>query len=111
MARVALEQVGGLEVEICGSGEDALARVGDFRPELILLDVRMPGMDGPQTLAQLRSAPQTAGIRVVFLTGDAQPADVERLLALGAVAVLAKPFDPMTLHQLVYDIWERYHKT
>jgi CheY-like chemotaxis protein len=107
VARVALAQVGGFEVEICGSGGAALEKVSEFEPDLILLDVRMPGMDGPETLAELRARPESEAIPVVFLTGDAQPDDVERLLALGAVDVLAKPFDPMTLADEVRAVWQR----
>ena len=86
-----------LEVRSCGSGEQALRDAADWNPQLILLDVMMPGMDGPDTLAALRAQPETAGIKVVFITARTQAADVERLSALGAAGLIAKPFDPMTL--------------
>ena len=70
LANFALVDVGGLEVEICASGDEALEKVGSFRPDLILLDVHMPGMDGFATLNALRARPDTASTMVIFLTGD-----------------------------------------
>jgi len=81
----------------CASGKDALAAIADWSPDLILLDVMMPDMDGPMTLLRLRERPQTAGIPVVFLTARARASEVNRFLSLGAAGVIAKPFDPMTL--------------
>jgi CheY-like chemotaxis protein len=79
------------------SGEEGLRQARDERPDAILLDVMMPGRDGPSTLAALQSDPSTAAIPVVFLTAKAMPTELERLRSLGAVGVLTKPFDPMTL--------------
>jgi CheY-like chemotaxis protein len=81
----------------CGSGNEALAAASDWSPDLILLDVMMPGMDGPTTLRHLRQRPSTAAIPVVFMTARAQPRELEQFVALGAEGVIAKPFDPMTL--------------
>jgi CheY-like chemotaxis protein len=87
-----------LTAHLAGSGAEALAMLqGGVRPDAIMLDVMMPGMDGPAVLAALRAAPPTAQIPVVFITARTQAQDRERLLQLGAVAVIAKPFDPMTL--------------
>ncbi len=102
-----LETVGGFEVVACSSGAEALARAPGARADLILLDVMMPGMDGPQTLAGLRKIPQTAATPVVFLTARVQPSEVAELRALGAVEVLAKPFDPMALPGQLRAIWAR----
>lgn len=92
-------EMAGFEVRACGSGKDAVAvaRSGAFAPDLVLLDVMMPDLDGPATLAQLRTIPAVASTPVVFLTAKAQPREVAALRALGAVDVLAKPFDPATL--------------
>jgi CheY-like chemotaxis protein len=76
----------------CESGPEGLAAAADWNPDVILLDVMMPGMDGPATLARLRE-----GIPVIFMTARAQSREVDRFRALGAVGVIAKPFDPMTL--------------
>lgn len=81
----------------CDSGAEALAIAGRWEPDIILLDVMMPRMDGPETLALLRDNPSTAPIPVVFMTARAQPRELARFRNLGAVGVIAKPFDPMTL--------------
>jgi CheY-like chemotaxis protein len=88
-------------VRSCASGGDALAATADWSPDLILLDVMMPDMDGPMTLARLRERPQTAAVPVVFMTARAQASELDRFLSLGAAGVIAKPFDPMTLAALV----------
>ena len=84
-------------VRSCDRGRDAVATAIDWPPDLILIDVMMPDMDGPATLVSLRRTPQTADIPVVFMTARAQSSEMERLKALGATGVIAKPFDPMTL--------------
>ena len=75
---------------------------------MILLDVMMPSMDAPRTLAALRRDPIWANTAVVFITAKAQPSEVARLMGLGAVDVIAKPFDPMHLHERINTIWENY---
>jgi len=102
---IALETVGGFTVQPCSSGQEALQSVGAFKPDLILLDVMMPEMDGPATLQALRALPEAADIPVVFFTAKTQRADVEQLSELGALSVLAKPFDPMTLASEIGVIW------
>ncbi|MFD1330667.1 response regulator [Methylopila musalis] len=79
------------------SGQAALDAVAEFRPDIILLDVMMPVMDGPTTLALLRTREPADATPVVFVTARTQEREVERFLALGAAGVIAKPFDPMTL--------------
>lgn len=106
VAKLALEMVGGYAVLMCSDGEDALAQVEQFAPQLILLDVMMPGMDGPTTLRKLREQPRTANIPVIFLTAKVQPQEVAQYQALGALDVLAKPFDPMTLSAQLQQIWD-----
>lgn len=106
VAKLALEMLGGFQVKICGGGQEALAEVGGFAPDLILLDVMMPDMDGPTTLQKLRADPATAAIPVIFLTAKVQPAEVAGFQALGALNVIAKPFDPMTLAAEIRQIWE-----
>jgi len=90
-----------LAVRSCGSGGDALTAAAAWSPNLILLDVMMPTMDGPTTLAHLRRSPSTANIPVVFMTARAQPRELEHFASLGAEGVIAKPFDPMTLASAV----------
>ena len=105
IATLALEDVGGLTLEVCGSGAEALERAGRFQPDLLLLDVMMPDMDGPQTLASLRLLPGTAATPVVFMTGKSQPGEAAQLLSLGALGVIGKPFDPMLLAQQLRAMW------
>ena len=107
VAGMALEMVGGFSVRACGSGQEALQSVDEFKPQLMLLDVMMPDMDGPGVLAALRARQDSAGIPVIFLTAKAQPEEIEKLRALGAIDILAKPFDPMTLAGDVRAAWSR----
>jgi len=85
------------EVRACSSGAEAVATAAEWSPLLILLDVMMPTMDGPATLAQLRKDPRTASIPVLFMTARAQSREIAHFIALGAQGVISKPFDPMTL--------------
>ncbi len=85
------------EVRDCPSGLDAVATFRSFRPDIVLLDVMMPGMDGPATLQALRANGLSEEAIVLFITARAQSTETGRLLALGASGVIAKPFDPMTL--------------
>jgi two-component system OmpR family response regulator len=94
-----------ISVETCESGEAALALLPRVLPEFIILDVMMPGLDGPATLARIRANPLLAGIPVAFMTALAVPREVERFMALGAVGVIAKPFDPMKLAGQVAELW------
>jgi CheY-like chemotaxis protein len=87
----------GFSVRGCASGQDGLAAAAEYRPDLIILDVMMPVMDGPTTLGHLRENPQTAGIPVIFMTARAQTHELENLKSLGAAGVISKPFDPLTL--------------
>lgn len=109
VARLALENLGGFIVEVCSSGKEALAKVGNFKPDLVLLDVMMPGMDGPTTLGELRKIPECVSTPVVFMTAKVQPQEVAQYMSLGAINVIPKPFDPMTLAETVRSIWERRH--
>lgn len=109
VAKLALEMVGQFKVLICNNGLEALAQVHDFAPDLILLDVMMPSMDGPTTLTRLRADPATAGIPVIFLTAKVQPHEVDQYKALGALDVIPKPFNPMTLSEQIRQSWSGAH--
>ncbi len=101
-----LATVGGYEVCMCAGGQLAIEQAPCFQPDLVLLDVMMPGLTGPQTLAALRSHPATATVPVVFLTAKAMPDEVEELLQYGATGVIVKPFDPVRLPQDIRIYWE-----
>ena len=109
VAKVALEAVGGFRVLSCSCGQDALDQVQGFAPDFILLDVMMPGMDGPQTLAKIAQLVDIGQIPVVFMTAKVQPAEIEHYRGLGARDVIIKPFDPMQLAAQVRHIWSRVH--
>lgn len=109
VARIALEMVGGYELRVCSSGQEALEQAADFAPDLVLLDVMMPGMDGPTTMRRLRELPTLARTPMIFMTAKVQPREVEQYLAMGASGVIAKPFDPMKLAGEVQKIWEHDH--
>ncbi len=97
VVEMALSLDSSLTVLSCGSGSDALAKAAEWSPDVILLDVMMPVMDGPTTLAHLRESAKTANIPVVFMTARAQSRELEQFISLGAEGVISKPFDPMTL--------------
>lgn len=86
-----------LEVHLVASGAEALARAKSATFDAIVLDGMMPGLDGYETCRRLKADPATAQVPIVFLTAKAQRGETERALALGAVACLTKPFDPMTI--------------
>lgn len=101
-----LARVGGYEVLMCADGPAAVERAPAFGPDLVLLDVMMPDMSGPETLAALRELPAMRGVPVVFITAKAMPQEIERLLEYGATGVIVKPFDPVTLPGQIRLYWE-----
>ena len=105
VARMALEGVGNLSVATCESGEEALATIPSFGPDLVLLDVEMPGLNGPATLSRLQADSLLAEIPVIFLTARAGREQRRTYRELGAVGVIAKPFDPLELHRQILAIW------
>lgn len=101
-----LQRVGGYELCLCASGQEALDRFEAFAPQLVLLDVMMPGLTGPQTLEQLRQRAAMRGVPAVFLTAKAMPDELEALTTHGATGIIVKPFDPVTLPQDIRIYWE-----
>lgn len=102
-------KIGGLTLCLCAGGAQALACVAEFQPQLILLDVMMPGMSGPQTLERLRALEVTRQVPIYFLTAKAMPNEVADLLACDAAGIIVKPFDPMALPQTLRDHWRQHH--
>lgn len=99
VAALSLETVAGWEVIVANNGAAGLDRARQDKPDAILLDVMMPGMDGPTTFRELQKSPATASIPVILLTAKVQSADQRRFADLGVRAVLTKPFDPLTLSE------------
>ena len=107
VARMALEAVGGFTLQVCSSGEEALQTAVEFAPDLLLLDVMMPGVDGPTTLQELRNLPDLANTPAVFMTAKVQPQEIEQFKSFGALDVIPKPFDPMTLSDQITLVWQQ----
>lgn len=97
VAALSLETVAGWDVLVAGSGVAGIAKARESQPDAILLDVMMPGMDGPTTFQALHAAPETAHIPVILLTAKVQASDQKRFSDLGVAKVMFKPFDPLTL--------------
>ena len=107
VASLALEMVGGFTLKTCSSGLEAVAEIEAFDPQLLLFDVMMPDMDGPTALAKIRELNAYENTPAIFMTAKVQPAEVQKYLDMGAVDVIPKPFDPMTLATQIQEIWER----
>lgn len=104
IAELALQDVGGFNAALCSSGQQALEVAPEFEPDLILLDVMMPEMDGPETMRRLRALDATRATPVIFMTARIQSTEIQEYLALGAIGVIPKPFDPMTLADDIHRI-------
>lgn len=109
VAIMALEMLGGYTLCVCSGGAEAIGAAPDFQPDLILLDVMMPDMDGPTALTHLRALDGLADTPAVFMTAKVMPADIAHYKAMGAADVIAKPFDPMVLATRIGEIWEAAH--
>jgi CheY-like chemotaxis protein len=107
IARLSLVRLGGMEISEAENGQEGLSKAVDEMPDAILLDVVMPVMDGPSTLASLRRHPATAAIPVIFLTAKVNRHDEGDLAGLGAAGIVAKPFNPLTLPSQVREILAR----
>ncbi|MBL8112748.1 MAG: response regulator [Acidobacteria bacterium] len=97
IAGLGLSRIGGMEVLDASSGAAGLALAKSGKPDVILLDMMMPVMDGEMTLQALNSDPETRHIPVIFLTAKALSAEIERFRTMGVAGILTKPFDPVTL--------------
>jgi CheY-like chemotaxis protein len=94
-----------MDVTTAGSGEEAIRLAHEMRPDLIVMDVMMPGMDGPTTYQRIRASPPIKDIPVIFMTAKVLPSEVAWFLSLGAIGVLGKPFDPLRIGEELADIW------
>ncbi len=108
IARFSFEMMPDVQVKFCHSGQETIQEALSFLPDLILLDVMMPNMDGLSTLQALKLMPSLAPIPVVFLTARSRKEEIKEYKRLGAFDIIPKPFDPMTLPQTIATIWEAY---
>ena len=102
-----LEFAGGFTLKACNSGLEALNEIDAFEPQLLLFDVMMPGMNGPDALLQIRKLEAHRDTPVIFMTAKVQPDEMQGYLDLGAVRVISKPFDPMTLAEQIQEVWNK----
>jgi CheY-like chemotaxis protein len=110
IVQMSLSLDGQLSVNLSDGGERALVKMRVERPDLVMLDVMMPGMDGPSILARMRADEELRHIPVIFMTAKANASEVARFRELSAIGVIAKPFDPMALGGQVRALWESHHE-
>lgn len=109
IARISLETVGGFVVALCESGPAAIERAPEFLPDIVIIDMMMPGMDGIETMQALKKLPRMDETPMVFMTAKIQRSEIDYYIAAGASAVVPKPFDPLKLPERILAIW-RQHK-
>jgi len=97
----------GFEVVTAVDGQDALDKIHEAAPDVMTIDVKMPRLDGFDTVAQLRADPRTSGLKVAMVTACAQESDIVRGREVGVDAYVTKPFDPATLVRTVRDLVDR----
>jgi CheY-like chemotaxis protein len=110
IVQMSLSLDGQMNVHVVDGGERALTRMRAERPDLVMLDVMMPGMDGPTILARMRGDAELKHIPVIFMTAKANPQEVARFRGLSAIGVIAKPFDPRALGSQVKALWKSHHE-
>ena len=111
ITRLSLEVGGGYEVRVCASGAEAVRSAAAYAPDLILLDMMMPGMDGLATMDALRKLPETAATPMVFFTANTQDQVRQDLLRRGALGVIIKPIEPNALVEQIRALWQRFGST
>jgi two-component system OmpR family response regulator len=107
IVRMSLERVGKMTVEVVSDPLVAIERMAEFKPELVMLDWMMPGMDGPTLFKQMKLRPETKGLPVVFITAKASSKELDELLSMGAAGVISKPFAPRELPDQLRAIWSK----
>ena len=105
IVRMSLERVGKMTVEVVGDPLVAIERIIAFKPDLVMLDWMMPGMDGPTLFRKMREMPETSLLPVVFITAKASQRELDELRALGAAGTISKPFSPKDLPDQLRAIW------
>jgi two-component system, OmpR family, response regulator len=109
LSNIALKEIGGFEVILASRGKEAIERARQERPDVILMDLMLEDIDGPQIFAELRADAATGRIPVIFHTARSDPSEIRQLLELGAKGVIGKPFDPMQLAHEVRRILTGQH--
>ena len=107
IVRMSLERVGKMTVELVTDPNTAIGVMREFKPDLVMLDWMMPGMDGPTLFRKMKQLPEVASLPVVFITAKATPRDMEELIMLGAAGTISKPFSPKDLPEQLRAIWAK----
>ena len=107
VVQATLRLVPGLQVETADSGERAIDLAHELRPDLVLMDVMMPGLDGPSTLKRMRESMLLKDIPVAFMTAKVLPTEISQFLQMGAIGVIVKPFDPLRLYGELFALWDK----
>ena len=107
IVRLSLEKVGKMTVEVVSDPMEAIARISAFKPQLVMLDWMMPGMDGPALFKKMREVPETKDLPVVFITAKASQRELEELRAMGALGTISKPFSPKDLPDQLRALWNK----
>ena len=107
IVRLSLERIGKMSVEIIGDPRLAIDGIVAFKPELVMLDWMMPGMDGPTLFRKMREDARTSSLPVIFMTAKASSVEMDELRALGAAGAISKPFSPKDLPDQLRAIWEK----
>jgi len=107
IVRMSLERVGKMTVDVVSDSMTAIARMASFKPDLVMLDWMMPGMDGPTLFRKMRETPEVRDLPVVFITAKASQRDLDQLMKLGAAATISKPFSPKDLPEQLREIWKK----
>lgn len=110
IAKLSLEDIGGYTLKICMNGLEVIQTIKEFEPDLVLLDVMMPEMDGPTTLREIRKINQFEKTPIIFMTARAQGSEIEEYIKMGAVGVIVKPFDPIKLGNEIKKIWDKFNE-
>ena len=105
IVQICLEMLPDLQIVCCGDGATAIAEAHRFRPDLVVLDVMMPGMDGPTAMRTIKKDPHLKDIPVILMTARVQAAEIAEYFDMGAAGVIPKPFDPMTLANQIVALW------
>jgi two-component system, OmpR family, response regulator len=106
IVRMSLEKVGKMEVCVCSDPMVAIAKITEYKPQLVMLDWMMPGMDGPTLFREMKKVPETQALPVVFITAKASERELNELKALGAAGTISKPFSPRELPDQLRAIWK-----
>ncbi|MDD3013933.1 MAG: response regulator [Candidatus Gastranaerophilales bacterium] len=110
VVKLSLETLGGFTVHTCSSGKEALEDIYNFNPDLILLDVMMPDIDGPAVLEEIRKIEQFQNTPTIFMTAKAQTNEVETYKSYpGVLGIIVKPFNAILLPQEIKELWRNYH--